>query len=807
MRTLNHTGLRLVIAVLLSAAPDFAQEFSEQIRPVLVENCAACHNPANPDPRGPANFLKATTSSDIQDDRGLWRNVASQLRNRTMPPGTSNLGEADRLHISQWLETELLQTACAAGDYAGTAVVRRLNRREYRSTVRDLLGVSLDIEDILPVDGTGGAGFDTNGETLYIPPMLLEGYLQAAQQILDDVIVTPPLSTEYAASGMLPAASGTTRTLEANEEITAVVSIYLEGEYDVRVVLGEDESARSVVLKVDGVESDPLGVPLREGGYSQAPTVAQATPRRGGNAFGALVRLGRGTHTLALLAEASPVEVVSLRIEEGSNEASPQKRAAHYRLLGHEPGMTPLHPRNAAVQLLSTFLPKAFRRPVSPAELEPFLALYDRAAARSDPYEERVKLALKSVLVSPGFLFQMEERRTEPGIYPLSDHELASRLSYFLWSTMPDDRLSNLADQGRLQDSDTLAAEVDRMLDDPRSRTFVDTFIGQWLGTRDIGGRLMPLISEIRRYYNAEIAADLREQPILLFDRIIREDRNILELLDGDYMYLTSRLVEFYQFEDSVGAVNDNQFHLVQMPNQRRAGLLGLAGILGMGSHYEQTSPILRGAWVLDALLGTPVPPPPPDVPLLDAGDKVSADLTTRQIVMQHQQNPTCAACHKLMDPIGFGLENFDWMGRWRDAEKGGQPIDATGVLPSGERFDGPVELRQTLLARKNDFTRHLVGKVLGYALGRSLQDGDSCTIQQIVDRVADDGYRARTMIREIILSLPFRNVQGGLENITKIEGPRLSLSAVTARTQDAKSHDNKVKDPPKRIEPDVRTP
>jgi len=281
----------------------------------------------------------------------------------------------------------------------------------------------------------------------------------------------------------------------------------------------------------------------------------------------------------------------------------------------------------------------------------------------------------------------------------------------------------------------------------------------------------------------------------------------VLDLLGSDYMYLTPRLVKFYQLEDEVKGVTGNQFQLVQMANQRRAGLLGLAGILGMGSHYEQTSPILRGAWVLDALLGTPVPPPPPDVPVLDPGDKVSAELTTRQIIMQHRENPTCAACHKLMDPIGFGLENFDWMGRWRDEERDGQPIDASGELPSGETFDGPAELRQTLLARKDAFTRHLTGKVLGYALGRSLQDGDSCTIQQIVDRLAADDYRARTLVREVVLSLPFRNTQGGLEKITAIEGPRLSLSAITALTQDAKSHDNKVKDPPKRLEIEPRVP
>jgi hypothetical protein len=394
----------------------------------------------------------------------------------------------------------------------------------------------------------------------------------------------------------------------------------------------------------------------------------------------------------------------------------------------------------------------------------------------------------------------MEQRKTEPGIYPLGQYELANRLSYFLWSTMPDEQLFRLADQGKLQDPKVLAAQVDRMLDDPRARTFAGTFIGQWLGTHDIGGRVMPLITEIQSYYNPEIAADLRMEPVLLFDRIVSENRSILELLNAGYTYLTQRLVTFYRMEDQVKDINDNDFRLVTLTDKRRVGLLGMAGVLGMTSHYEQTSPVLRGAWVLDTLLGTPVPPPPPDVPpLLGPADKVATGLTTRERVMQHRENPACAACHKVMDPLGFGLENFDWMGRWRDTERDGKPIDATGELPTGEKFSGPVELRQVLLARKDEFTRQLAGKILGYALGRSLQDGDSCTIQRIVNKVVSDNYRARTLVHEVVLSLPFRNMQGGEVKVVPIEAPKLNISAITSKTQDAKSHDNAVKKPPVR--------
>jgi hypothetical protein len=335
-----------------------------------------------------------------------------------------------------------------------------------------------------------------------------------------------------------------------------------------------------------------------------------------------------------------------------------------------------------------------------------------------------------------------------------------------LWSTAPDDQLNRLAAENRLQDPDVLAAQVDRMLDDPRSRAFSDTFAGQWLGTQDLGGRVVPLLTELQTYYTPEVAADLRTEPILLLDHIIGENRSLLELLNADYTFLTERLVKFYQLEGKVD-VKGNQFQMVKWPDNRRGGVIEMGSVLAMNSHYKETSPVLRGAWALETILGTPVPPPPPNVPPLDP-DKKLKNMSVRQKLEQHRADPSCAACHKLMDPIGFALENFDWMGRWREKEANGQALDTTGVLPSGDKFTGPVELRQVLLNHKDDFLRHISGKVLGYALGRSLQDGDSCTVQHLVDHLATDGYRARTLIRDVVLSVPFRNTQGGL----KVEAP-----------------------------------
>jgi cytochrome c553 len=730
-----------------------ADDFTTSIRPVLAQNCSACHNPANPKNR--INFLKATSSADMESNRALWRDVAAQMRNRTMPPVETKLTEDDRLRVANWIDNRLRETACYIGDYAGAVALRRLNRREFHNTIRDLLGVEFNVSELFPADGTGGAGFDTNGETLFIPPLMMERYLEAAQQILDRAIVTPPLRKTW---------TGTDNVL---------TSVYLDGEYDILVTLPTSDNKPKLTLSVDGgspVALTPRAVRGRGGRGAQAPTYAVP------------VHLARGLRNLVVSAEVvstGAAALTTLTIQQKSADPAPERLALHYRLLGTEPGSEPLRPRVAAEQILRSFLRKAWRRPVENTDVTPLLTLYDRAAERGDPFEERMKLALKAVLVGPDFLFKMEHRSDKPGIYPLGQYELATRLSYFLWSTMPDEELSSLAAQGKLQEPAVLRAQVDRMLDDPKSRAFSSTFIGQWLGTQDLGGRAAPMLTELQAYYTPPVAADLRAEPILLFERILGENRSLLELLTADYTYMTDNLVKFYQFEDKFKDFHSEKPKLVQWPDNRRAGVINSGAVMAMTSHYRQTSPVLRGAWVLETILGTPVPPPPPNVPALEAVKCLDNCVVTaktavgmRGRILAHRVNPACSACHNLMDPIGFAMENFDWTGRWRDKEFDDSPIDATGTLPSGEKFDGPLELRKVLLNKKDEFLRHFTGKVLAYALGRSLQDGDSCTVQHLADALRKDNYQARTLIREIVLSTPFRNSQGGKVTITTAAPP-----------------------------------
>ncbi len=711
-----------------------------------MEYCEACHSP---DSDNRIRFLEAESVADISKHRSLWANVAMQLRNRTMPPTGPQPSEQDRFRVASWIDQTVRATACDVGEYAGPVLVRRLNRSEYQNTVRDLFGLRLEVAELFPVDGSGGEGFDNNGETLYFSPLLAERYLEVAELILDQSIVTPPLGRAFVAKDLLPGREVDEQEsveMRPGDSVHRTISFYEDGEYSVMAWVrspAADTNPTADIL-VDGSVAGRLKF-----GWS----AAEATSRR------VSVTLSSGEHEVALAVreDSLPLRLISLDIDQEASEPEAAKLAAHFRLFGSEPGQTVLAPRKAAARLLRKFMSQAFRRPLEDGEERKFLALFDRAFDRGDPYEAAVRLALKAVLVSSDFLFRVEDAPESPGVHPISAHELATRLSYFLWGSMPDPELRHLADSGRLVQDAVLAEQVDRMLDHPRSRHFARTFVGQWLGTKDVGGRVAPTLNEIQHFYTPLIAADMREEPVLLFQRMLDEDRGLLEFVSADYTYLTERLARHYGMPD---AVQGNEFQLVATPGGRRGGLLGLGGVQAMNSAYKRTSPVLRGVWVLETLLGTKIPAPPPDIPPLETEEAKERNLTVREMLNEHRANPTCAACHDVIDPIGFGLENFDWLGRWREADEQGRPVDASGVLPSGEAFDGPAELRTVLLARRDALVRHVSQKLFGYALGRSISDRDHCVIENIVRKLQPSGVGARSVIREIVLSKPFRYTQ-----------------------------------------------
>jgi len=405
---------------------------------------------------------------------------------------------------------------------------------------------------------------------------------------------------------------------------------------------------------------------------------------------------------------------------------------------------------DVARAILERFLPRAFRRPAQDEEVDQYFALYEAVRQRGDSHEQALLFAMQGMLVSPHFLFRIEEPNPEPKL--VGDYELASRLSYFLWASMPDEDLLKLAAEGKLQQPEVLREQVARMLKDRRTRESVESFVEQWLGTRELGRNIKPDRASSR--YTNELEWALKQEPVLFFQYLLTENRPLLDLLDANYTFLDSKLVRHYRLAIEGAKQQLMRYDLPE--DSHRGGLLGMAGVLTVTSLPHRTSPVLRGKWVKETLLGSPPPPPPPNVPQLDDKQNAASPQTIRELLEQHRQNAVCASCHNSIDPIGFGLESYDLLGRWR-TEESGKPIDAKGELPDGTKFDGPQELKQVLLARKDEFVRHLTTKMLGYALGRGLTIEDQCTVDEIVKKVQEGEYRSHVLIAEIVCSAPFR--------------------------------------------------
>jgi hypothetical protein len=684
--------------------------------------------------------------------------------------------------VANWLERVLRETACDQGTFASAVTARRLNRLEFDNTIRDLLGLELQFSEKFPTDGGGGEGFNNNGETLYLPVILLERYLEAAQQILDEAVIQPPFQASFGPKEIFRmTGQGTAKPqsrIAKGEEVSASTGIYVSGEYTLRVsVRATSQKETPLVLKVDGIAAHQFSASM------EAARPAEV-----------VLHLTRGVHNVSVRCNGGQAEISQLELAENQRPPDDSRRLAHQRIFGSVTAaeiaaLSSAKRRETARTLLRDFTRRAFRRPVQPEELDRLLSMYDRGDRRGDPFEESIKLALKTVLVSPQFLFRVEQEHEEPGIFPVTDHELAARLSYFLWNSMPDAELMRLADAGELNRPEVLTRQMERLLADSKSRSFVEDFTGQWLGTREIGASVAFTGSAFKGIYTSELAADLREEPVQFMAHVIAQNRSLLELIDCDYAFLTERTARHYGLSEVTG----REFRRVSVTSGQRGGLLGMGAMHMLTAFPERTSPVLRGAWVLDTVLGTPVPPPPPGVPPLEATAKKAKGASQREQLEQHRANPTCAACHDVIDPIGFGLENFDVLGRWRDQDtKSKKPIDASGVMASGEKFESFADLKKILLQRKAEFTRQVTSKMLGYALGRSLEDRDDCTIESISQELERSGYQSQALIRAIILSTPFRNRQGG-EPVTKSGAPKKKPLTVPSANA-VRRTDNKVK-------------
>jgi mono/diheme cytochrome c family protein len=739
-----------------SSKPADRQEpsFATDILPFLKQHCFHCHGKGDGQNEADLTLSRYTDDLSVQQDRKVWDNVLHMLRAGEMPPKERPRPPAAQVEaVIRAIEAVLARLDCAKPQNVGRVTLRRLNRVEYNNTIRDLVGVDFQPAADFPQDDVG-YGFDNIGDVLSTTPLLFERYLAAAESILQKVIVLPELPEPKDIRLQSFRVSNS-----AGETTPGGAVLYAAGEVSSESYLDAGDWHIQVEVYAKQVGDEKVRTAILVNRQKVQELEVTATDRNQPQTIEAKVRLPSGTARVGVAlvnpyvapdsTEADPKRrllfVRSILLDGPHNPPPPPLPPSQQKLLAHTPG---LEPREAAREIITRFATRAFRRPVTPEEVERILATYDAAEKEGERFDERLRLALCRVLVSPHFLFRIEV--DPPGAkageaYPISELELASRLSYFLWSTMPDEELFELAVAGKLREN--LTAQVKRMLADPKSSALVENFAGQWLTLRKLA-QVSP-DAQLFPEFDEDLRAAMQKETELFFEAILREDRSLLDLIDADFTFVNARLARHYGMSGIFGA----HFRRVPAP-PNRGGLLTQASILTLTSHPTRTSPVKRGKWVLEQLLGTPPPPPPPDVPDLD--EKKQLTGTLRQVMEQHRVNPICASCHARMDPIGFAFENYDAIGRWRTKE-GSFDIDPSGELPDGRRFQGPAELKQILKEKKDLFARSVTEKMLTYALGRGLEFYDQCAIDKIVAALAKNDYRFSTLVVEIVHSDPFQ--------------------------------------------------
>ena len=745
-------------AVPISAAQAGNQEAergAELLRNTVRRHCLACHN----DRTLTAGLsLQEVDPERVAEHAPVFEKVFQKLRAGEMPPAGRPRPDADTAAgLLAWLETALDAEAAANPD-PGAPAIHRLNRAEYRNAVGDLLGLDLDHARDLPSDDSG-YGFDNIGDVLTVSPLHVEQYVAAARRVSRLAVGSltprpvveryePPDGTTDEAIGGLP----------PNERGGILFRHYFafDADYTFTIRIGGRRTAGMPAPLLD-VRVDGRRVRLIDADFD--PEEANQLTRN----FEIRLPLPAGEHEIGagFLTEYAHSEDGGAETNDyfvdyvlvggpydaaGPGETDVQRRIFVCRPAADEPE------EPCAGRILQRLARRAYRRPVTAADIDPLLDLFAMGRADGERFEDGIEMALSGVLVSPSFLFRAPRAPddAEPGsAYPLSDIDLASRLSFFLWSSIPDEELVDLAERGRLRDPAALDGQIARMLADPKAGALVENFGGQWLHLRNVADwtpdpvRFADFDDSLRYAFERETE--------LFLEHLIREDRSVLELIDADYTFLNERLAGFY----GIDGVNGGYFRRVPLAGTGRGGVLTHGSVLMVTSYPTRTSPVLRGKWVLENLLGAPPPPPPPDVPALDAGAEASAG-SLREALERHRANPACAACHAKLDPLGFALENFDAVGAYR-TEDDGVTVEASGALPDGTLVDGPAGLRRVLRHRRDEFVETLAAKLLTYAIGRGLESYDQPAVREIRRDVEAAGYRFSALVSAIVDSVPFR--------------------------------------------------
>ena len=742
-------------------AKSASRDFEHDIKPLFAKYCYGCHGETKK--KADLSLQVYENQSAVLSDKPTWEKVLHNVQTREMPPENKpQPSEHERALITKWIEAEVFHCDCDHPD-PGRVTLHRLNRTEYNNTIRDLMGVDFHPADDFPADDTG-YGFDNIGDVLSLPPILLEKYMAAAEKILDSAIVTHfstnGPTTRFAATKMTSSSGDVYKNraflLTREGEISTTFNFPKSGGYVFRIkAFGQQaghEPAR-MELRVDEKMVKTFDVTALEN--DPAIYEVQINPGAGSKKIAAAY-----INNYVNRNDPDPEHRdrnLGIYYLEITGPAGPQILPETHRRIFPKPVPTVAKERKQYTrEIIGNFARRAYRRPLSSTEVERLVSFADLAQSEGENFEGGIKLALQAVLVSPHFLFR-GELQTDPNnsksIHPINEFALAARLSYFLWSSLPDDELLRLAERGRLRKN--LEPQIRRMLRDKKASALVENFAGQWLQIRNLN-LVMP-DHETFPAFDEALRVAMRKETELFFESLLKENRSVFDLLTADYTFVNERLARHY----GIQGISGEQFRRVSLQGTSRSGILTHASILTLTSNPTRTSPVKRGKWVLENILGTPPPPPPPNVPDLKEGKGIALAGTLRQRMEQHRANPNCASCHARMDPIGFAFENFDGVGGWRK-EDGNLPIDSAGELVSGEKFHGATELRQILVSKKKaEFVQCLSEKLLTYALGRGLEMYDRCALEEISKRAAKRDYKFNDLIIEVVKSVPFQLRRG----------------------------------------------
>lgn len=749
-------------ATAVSAAPAKSAHptFDATVQPLLKQSCTMCHSEKMAS--GGLNIKPFLDSTSLGVHRDGWERIVSKLRTGEMPPKGMPKPPAPALKaLIDYVEAEFEKADRAAKPNPGRVTARRLNRAEYSNSVRDLLNIHFKATEEFPADDSS-FGFDNIGESLTVSPALMQKYMIAAERIASRVVGADPLPK--------PGVFNKKKIIRRKgpSEIEFTDSVEFDADYDIRALIEGHRGAQgkpvTLVISVDGKPVKTVEVPAaltlvnRQGGGTQRHN---ETVR---------VHLSEGLHTInaAFPNDDFPKDLPPRAQRNASRNIFP----ASIEIVGPFPSKEPRVPNKVLVcapstgeacveKILTPLVRRAYRRPVTKAEVAEIMSINRKALASGYNADQSLQFALSALLVSPKFLFRVE-RDPEPGkVRRISDIELASRLSYFLWSSMPDDELLTLATKNKLHTKPVLDAQLKRMLADPKSSGFAENFVGQWLETRSLDAAEPDEMKFPE--WNTDLKEAMRTETRMYFEAMLRENRPISEFIDSNYTFLNDLLARHYGIEGVTGS----DFRRVEVPVAQRGGVLTHGSVLTVSSYPSRTSVVLRGKYVLENLLGAPPPAPPPDIPAIDEA-AVGKSVSLKQQMEQHRSDAACASCHSRMDPLGFGLENYDAIGRWR-AEDGKFKVDASGTFPNGSTFSTPAEMRALLKNELPEFTRCLTEKMLIYSLGRGIERYDRRAIRDIVRQTEAGGNGLQTLVASVIHSLPFQARGGVAAGETKI--------------------------------------